>query len=305
MTEPATFTMSITPFTADGELDEATLRSHLRFLADSGVGVYLCSQGSGEGDLLSLEERVRVYEIGVDEVRGRVPVYAAGIGLAHSTARIISTAQGAVRAGVDAVYVLGPRPGAIAPRPNEIEAYYREVIEAIDAPVVISNNTSLAGYAFGADLCERLVRDYPNVKEILLAADVPLLTNHIPRLLANLGDRITIRVGNANQAMLAHALGAHGMLNYEANVAPRLTESIWTALRAGDGSAALASYARFMQLSLLMGRFGNPRVIKDALRILGRDGGHLRKPYLPLPEAEQAELAAGLAAIGLQDVETF
>ena len=102
-TKPATFTMSITPFGADGSIDEQALRDHLRFQRDAGVGVCLCSQGSGEGDLLSFDERLRIYEIGVEELKGKVPVYAAGIGLAHSTKTITELARQAARIGVDAV----------------------------------------------------------------------------------------------------------------------------------------------------------------------------------------------------------
>jgi 4-hydroxy-tetrahydrodipicolinate synthase len=297
--QPATFTMSITPFRADGEIDEPALRAHLRTQRDAGVGVCLCSQGSGEGDLLSADERLRVYEIGVDELKGHVPVYAAGIGLAHSTDRIVALAKRACAIGVDAVYILAPRPGALVPRPIEIESYYREVIEAIDCSIAVSNNSALAGYSFSVDLIETLVRDYPHVTEVLIADNVGPLINQVQRLSRTLGDRVTIRVGMSNQSLLAHAAGAKGILNFEANIAPRLTEGLWTALLAGDGDTALKRFDRFVELNLLCARFGNPRVIKEALRILGRDGGHLRRPHLPLDANEQAELAAGMARLAL------
>ena len=46
---PSTFVISITPFTADGALDEPGLRAHLGRLGDAGIGVYLTGSGSGEG----------------------------------------------------------------------------------------------------------------------------------------------------------------------------------------------------------------------------------------------------------------
>src|SRR5947209_4358413 len=140
---PAVFSMSITPFTEDGRLDEGLLRAHLQYMAEGGVGVYLCSQGSGEGDLLTAAEKLRMYEIGAEELKGKTAVHAAGIGLGHRTEDIVQLAKGAAGAGVDAVYLLGPRPGPVALRPEEIELYYREVIEAIaPCPVIVSNNIS-------------------------------------------------------------------------------------------------------------------------------------------------------------------
>ena len=300
-TMPATFTMSITPFRSDGSIDEGLLREHLRFQAEAGVGVCLCSQGSGEGDLLSMEERLRVYEIGVDELKGRVPVYAAGIGLAHSTERIVTLAKDACKIGVDAVYVLGPRPGALVPRAAEIEAYYREVIEAIECSVAVSNNTALAGYSFSTELIESLISDYAHVSEILIADNVGPLISQVHRLANRFGDAITIRVGMSNQSILAHAAGASGILNFEANIAPNLTEGMWQALLTGQSDKALSLFANFVELHLLCARFGNPRVIKEALRLIGRDGGHLRRPHLPLTAQESAELGDGLSRLQLDN----
>jgi 4-hydroxy-tetrahydrodipicolinate synthase len=305
LSKPATFTMSITPFGSDGSIDEQALRDHLRFQRDAGVGVCLCSQGSGEGDLLSMDERLRIYEIGVEELKGKVPVYAAGIGLAHSTKTITELARQAARIGVDAVYLLGPRPGALVPRPLEIETYYRDVLEAIECPVAISNNSALAGYSFSTQLIETLIADYSHITEVLIADNVGPLINQVQQLSTKFGDAITIRVGMSIQSILAHAAGAQGILNFEANIAPRLTASVWQALLDGDSDLALTRFGVFVQLNLLCARFGNPRVIKEALRILGRDGGHLRRPHLPLEANESAELAAGLARLELHNYEKY
>ncbi|HEX4778236.1 MAG TPA: dihydrodipicolinate synthase family protein, partial [Acidimicrobiia bacterium] len=62
--QASTFVISLTPFTATGELDEDGLRGHLRRLASSGIGVYLGGSGSGEGYTLSRDEMRRVLEIG-------------------------------------------------------------------------------------------------------------------------------------------------------------------------------------------------------------------------------------------------
>ena len=70
--------ISITTFDDNGALDEAAFRAHLRRFAEAGVSVYVGGSGSGEGYALTYEERERVFQIAVEELKGRVPVAAMG-----------------------------------------------------------------------------------------------------------------------------------------------------------------------------------------------------------------------------------
>lgn len=296
LSDRAVYAMSITPFTEDGSLDEPLLRAHLRFLAEGGVGVFLCSQGSGEGDLLGPDEKLRIYEVGVDELGGVTPVCAAGVGLAGSTAEIAALARGAAGAGVDAVYVLPPRPSPQTPRPEEIERYYRTVIESVACPVILANNAFLAGYSVPLPIILRLVEAYPHVESVLLVDANP---GALATYAGALGARARVLTGIVSGVLAAHALGVAGVLCMEANVVPELVPDIWSALETGDLATAEAGYRRLMAISAPIARYGNPRSLKDALRALGRDGGHLREPYLSLSDAERADLEQWLRAVGL------
>ena len=68
--------ISITPFDAQGKLDEPALRQHLRRLRDAGVSVYVAGGGSGEAFTFTPDERDRVLAISVEELKGRVTVNA-------------------------------------------------------------------------------------------------------------------------------------------------------------------------------------------------------------------------------------
>ncbi|HLH69730.1 MAG TPA: dihydrodipicolinate synthase family protein [Candidatus Dormibacteraeota bacterium] len=294
--ERAVYAMSITPFDPEGGLDEALLRSHLRFLSAGGVGVFVCSQGSGEGDLLTSAEKLRIYEIAVEELHGVVPVCAAGIGLAGATAGIEALARGAVERGVDAVYVLPPRPSPHPPRPQEVERYYRRLIEAVDCPVILANNAFLAGYSLPLPTVATLVEAYPHLEAVLLVdANPSLLGQYVHAI----GERRLVLTGVVSSILQAHAMGVDGVLCMEANVAPDLVPAIWSALEAGDLVAAERQYRRLLELSTAIARYGNPRSLKAALRAIGRDGGHLREPYLPLPQEELADLERSLHKAGL------
>jgi len=288
--------MSITPFDRSGAIDEVLLRAHLQFLAANGVGVYVASQGSGEGDLLTFAEKARVYGIAAEELRGRVPVVAAGVGLAASTATTRELALAAQAAGVDAVQIIGPRPGPLRLREDELETHFRAVIEVLHCDVHISNNTALAGYELPIAMVERLVDDYAQIRVVNVSDPrVAELSKYVFQLVDRFGERLEVRVGMVREVVAMHALGARGVLCFEPNVAPRVVRDAWDGLETRDAG----SVETLLRLNAALARGGNPRSLKAALTIIGRDGGYLRAPYLPLTPAQNDELEQELRALAL------
>src|SRR3954447_18787442 len=135
--EPSTFVISITPFDQKERFDEEGLRGHFRRLAASGIGVYVAGGGSGEAYTLSKSETKRVLEIGVEELKGKVPV--RGMGKEPRSAKeLIEFAKMCEAAGVEAMqlYSLDAGHGAMPSRPV-LERYLVDVIESVSVPLVI------------------------------------------------------------------------------------------------------------------------------------------------------------------------
>src|SRR5882672_11083395 len=126
----------LTPFGSGDELDEARLRSHNEFLIDAGVNGLLFTGGCGEFLSLDDKERQRVMEIGVQQVRGRVP---AIIGLLSPDTRHVCTlARHARQVGADAVMVLPPY--YVSPSPAAVLVHYHRVADSGGLPIVAYNN---------------------------------------------------------------------------------------------------------------------------------------------------------------------
>ncbi len=149
--------MSITPFSAEGEVDEEELRRHLQRFTAHDISVYVCSQGSGEGLSLSLDEKEAVYRAAVATLGGIREVVGAGIGLTGDTATAREQVERLSVTGVDAVQVFPPRTGAVRPRDREIERYFDEVIAGAGCPVIVGENVTLVGYEMGPRLIHRIV----------------------------------------------------------------------------------------------------------------------------------------------------
>jgi 4-hydroxy-tetrahydrodipicolinate synthase len=296
---PSTYVVGITPFTADESLDEAALRAHLQRLGAVGIGVYLGGSGSGEAYTLDAQEARRVLEIGVEELRGRVPVRAMGVE-PRSAREMIAYARVAADVGVDALQVYSLDVGhGNRPRSDELRRYLSDVLDAVTLPVVLSSHFSV-GYALPPDLVAELVDQHDGIIGIHCSHDdLTVLT----ALLDAVGDRIEVHVGGPMHALSCLALGGHGFLSSEGNLAPRLCGSVVDAYARGDFGACQAAYARLLRLHAGLRRLGGIAATKYALELLGLPGGTVRPPRLPVDGDRRAAVAALIDGLDLRAVE--
>ena len=292
MKEPQAFTMSITPFTASGAIDEDAFRAHLRRMVDSGVGVYLGSPGTGEGHSLSQVELEFVYRVGVEECKGKTPIYA-NVREGRNAQEVIERVRLAENAGVDVIQIYTVDAGhGMRPTYAEQHAYYREVLDQISAPVGLSVNLLAAGYVNPVRLFGELVREYPNITGINV--------NHPPTaFLAELIDAVGSKVSYYVDApMLPESLtlGASGCLTGHVNVVPQLIRGIGRLHARGDIAACGEAMRLLFRINRAVGGFGvdagtttwSGRWVKAAMAVLGLPGhsdGRMRPPYSsPTPE---------------------
>ena len=290
--------MSITPFAADGSLDETLLRAHLERFAPHDLSVYLCSQGSGEGLALSTAEKQRIYQIGAEVLGGRREVVGAGIGLTGDTDRALQEVDTLSATGVDAIQVFPPRPGALRPRDWEIERYYDEVLATAHCPVILGENVTLVGYEIGRKVLRSVIGAHPEIAGLswtVPATGVASLTG----VVAEFGGRIPVRTGMLHHWGNMAALGA-GLLCFDGNVTPGLVAAAWVEATS-EGLRPGGPYARLLAINAVLSQYGNPASIKSALEYLGLPAGHLRRPFLGLDDTERADLAAQLDRLSLAD----
>jgi 2-keto-3-deoxy-L-arabinonate dehydratase len=140
------------PFTSDGEIDEASLRSEVSWAIKVGVDG-IGTANASETSLLSEEERAKVARIIVDEANSKVPVtICTGHQGLQVAARLSRQAQDI---GADAVIVMP----FIQTSVGNYERYYRVVAEAIDVPVMIQD----AAYPLPVSLMAKLNKEYDHV----------------------------------------------------------------------------------------------------------------------------------------------
>jgi 4-hydroxy-tetrahydrodipicolinate synthase len=299
MMRPSVSVISITPFDAEGRLDEAALRAHLDRMAHAGVGVYLGGGGSGEGFTLSDDEARRVLEIGVDQIGGRVPVRAMGIEPRTAT-QMIDYLAVAAEAGVDAAQIYSLDPGhGHRPTPDEVETYLRQVLDATTLPCVVSSHQSV-GYKVKPRLLATLAEEFPHLVGVNCShADI----GAVVALADAVGGRLSIHVGGPMQGLTALSLGAQGYLSSEANLAPHLCAAVIERYQQGDLPGTTAAFAAVVRLSGLLYGHGGIRATKAVLNRLGLPGGAVRLPQLPVSDAVVDQIVAHLDHAGIPAVE--
>ncbi|MDB5737839.1 MAG: dihydrodipicolinate synthase family protein [Sphingomonas bacterium] len=294
-----TFTISITPFTEDGAIDEDAVRRHLRRMGAAGMGVYIGGGGSGEGYTLALEETKRLLEIGVEELKGKSPVRAMGV--EPRTARqMIEFLHMAEATGIEAaqVYSLDVGHGHV-PTPKELDAYFSEVLEACTMPLILSTHQSV-GYVIPAPVIVALYERYPQLIGLNISHQDP---NYLRILVDALGSKVDILTGGPHQCALVLAYGGQGFLSSEGNLAPRLCMAVIQAAKDGDNAKFLDLWGKLMRLTFALYGNGGIRVTKAVLNAMGQPGGYPRKPRLPAEEDSLERAMAVVDEIGLAAIE--
>ncbi len=294
------FCMSATPFHEDGSLDEEGLRQHLRRLVAARNGIYLGSGGAGEGHVLTPKELRRVYDIGVEEAKGRVPLYA-NPRESRSAAAMYEVATEAVAAGVDVVqlYQLDGGHGMI-PNQREQEAYWEELLQAIDHPVAISIHL-YAGYMATAPYLKQLCSRYEQICAINVMGPP---NGYFMELRDALPESVELYTGVANLVHVA-TLGAAGALLAENNIIPNVCQRIADGYAEGDLakiSEATKTVTRFYNV---VGQWApsTARWVKMAMKVLGLGNGALRPPYLLPPEEDQRKMAEAFERLRIRQLE--
>jgi 4-hydroxy-tetrahydrodipicolinate synthase len=294
------FTALVTPFTADGELDEVTLRRLVRWQVLAGIDGLVPCGTTGEAPTLSADERDRVIGLTVETVaerasRDRVAV-VPGTGT-NDTASTIRATRRAAALGVDAALVVVPYYN----RPDQrmLDAHFRAVADEGDLPIVVYNVPSRTGSNLEADTFLRLA-EHPRVVAIKEASGN---LEQIARVCRERPADVAVFAGDDAWTLPMLCLGGDGVISVASNEIPTEMTALCAAARAGDWEAARRHHERWLPLFLANFRGApNPVPAKAALALMGLiEDDAVRAPLLPLDDEARGRLLALLRSMGLVD----
>ena len=272
-------TAMVTPFDADGKIDERAAVRLMNHLVEHGCdGLVICGT-TGEATTLSEEEHLRMVELAVQEMRGRCTI-VAGAG-SNDTRHAVHMTERVTELGADAV--LSVNPYYNKPSRRGIVRHFQEVDRATDRPIVLYN------------IPQRTASDMPNdlLAELAQLEHVFAVKQANPDNLAKI-DGLRIYAGNDD--MLADVLDLGepgGVLVASHLVSDEMRRMVDEPERRREIDQSLHDVYRDLALAPLACS------VKAALNLLGFEVGVPRLPYVELDERETGVIRAMLERRGM------
>ena len=291
-----------TTFTKSGSLDEKAFRRFLQQFIDAKHGIYLASGGSGEGHALKMDELKRLYEIGVNECKGKIQVNA-NPPEQHTARAQREQVLLAIESGIEVVNVYGPASWhGFKPNPEELTAYYDSVLRGIRHPIAIAPNPVI-GYMPTpkqiADVCNR----HRQVKVVNLSGTNDSYFIALKEVMKRRDVEIYVPFAGSLQTL---PLGATGIVAMEANIFPKTLRRYIDHVERGefhDASLIYADIDKFIRY-VTRCKSSTPRWIKMTMKVLKMPGGEggLREPYKMPAAKELKEFADGLLKLNISEI---
>ncbi len=285
---PAMFT----PFTDDGEhVSVERIRKLVAYLLPQGIsGLFVCGS-TGEGVLMSPEERELAADVAVQEVAGQVPVIVH-VG-ATATRDSVRLAKHAARIGASAVSSIPPFPFAVSTA--SVFEHWRQIGAATDLPMWIYYMPAMTGFTFGDSAVEELLA-LPNLVGLKFTDS----NFYVMRNLIDLsGGRLRILSGPDELCLPAQVMGATGAIGSTYNWMGPLYVKLFRAFQAGDLATAQSCQAKANAFIRIIHRYEKIAGQKAVMEYLGIPCGPSRHPLTPLTAAQQQTLFAELEREGL------
>jgi 4-hydroxy-tetrahydrodipicolinate synthase len=267
-------TAMVTPFDANGDVDEDAAVRLMRHLLENGSDGLVIAGSTGEAATLTDDEKSELWALAVRETPDDAFI-VAGTGT-YDTRHTVELTERAHEAGVDAMLVVTPY--YVKPNRRGLRAHYEAAAGATDRPIILYNIPSRTALDMPNDLLAELA-EIDNVQAVKQARYEDLAPVEGLDLLAG------------NDDVLARVLdmgGSGGILVASHLVGREMRRMI------DEPDARAGLHESLQDLYKALTVTTNPIPIKAALNLAGHKVGGLRLPLVEADEQEQEPIRAAL-----------
>jgi 4-hydroxy-tetrahydrodipicolinate synthase len=286
-------TALVTPFTAEGAVDEGRMRALVERQINSGVRLLVPCGTTGESATMTEEEDSRVIALTIEVARGRAHVIA-GTG-SNSTAAAIGYSQRARDLGADAVLQVAPFYNK--PTQEGLYAHFRAIAEAIpETPIMLYNVPGRTSSNIAAQTVLRLAKDCENIVAIKEASGS---LTQIMEILRERPANFSVLSGDDAVTLPLIALGAEGIVSVASNEVPDLMSRMTDLALAGNWNEARELHYRLLPLMEVNFIESSPGPVKAAMTMMGLLEENFRLPLVPIQEKSRTRVREVIAELGL------
>ncbi|MEW6125719.1 MAG: dihydrodipicolinate synthase family protein [Acidobacteriota bacterium] len=276
-----------TCFNEDLSIDHEFVARHCNWMIDAGCTGIVAPGSLGEGNTLTFDERIALWQTIIKAVGERVPVVAAISAL--STAEAVKQAKTAAEVGCLGLMVLPPY--VYKGDWREMKYHVAATMRATNLSCMLYNNPVAYGTDFLPEQIEELAAEHENFHSVKESStDVRRVT----AIRALVGNRLEVFVGVDDAIVEAIAVGATGWIAGLVNAFPKESVDLFNYAMQGETEKAMKLYNWFLPLLRLDTVPKFVQLIKLVQAEIGMGNARVRPPRL---EIVGKELEAAKAVI--------
>jgi 4-hydroxy-tetrahydrodipicolinate synthase len=286
-----TGTALVTPFRADGTLDEPTVRALVKRQIAAGIDFLVPCGTTGESPTLTHEEHLRVVEITLEIAKGKVPVLAGAGG--YNTAEVISMARKLGAMGADGI--LSVTPYYNKPTQEGLYQHFKAIANAINLPIILYSVQGRTGVNIEPATIARLAK----IENIIGIKEASGNIGQMATILNTVPEDFIVLSGDDAITLPLIALGGRGVISVVANEIPAEMARLVRLAVSGDFAGAREIHRRFHPLMEINFVESNPIPVKTAMAEMGLLEAVWRLPLVGPKEENRERICATLESVNL------
>jgi 4-hydroxy-tetrahydrodipicolinate synthase len=285
-------TALVTPFSQDGAIDETALRNLVAWQVESGIDFLVPCGTTGETPTLTHDEWLRVIDVTIEVVAGRVPIVAGAT--SNSTHEAVAKAKEvASRPGVN--FILTASPYYNKPTQEGQYRHFRAIAEAVDKPIILYNVPGRTS----ANLEPATLARLSEVANIAGVKEASGNLSQIAEVLNVVPETFLVFSGDDAVTLPVISLGGVGVISVASNEIPHEMSVMTRAALNNDWHAARTLQHKYLPLMLANFIESSPLPVKAVLAMMGKIEEVYRLPLLPMRRDTRSKLQKIAADAGL------
>ncbi len=284
-------TALVTPFTANGDIDDLAYRKLARRQVDAGIHFLVPCGTTGEAPTLTSAEKRRLVEIAIEEAGTKARVLAGAGG--YSTAEVIKSVEMMEKIGAHGI--LSVTPYYNRPTQEGLFQHYKAIAESTALPIILYNVPGRTGCNIEPATVLRL----SGVPGIVGVKEASGNISQMAEIIRNAPADFVVLSGDDAITLPLMVLGGRGIISVVSNEIPSEMVQMVEAAERGDFAAARAIHNRILPLMQINFVESSPGPVKYAMSQMGLCEPNYRLPMVLPSETSQGKINTVLKALNM------